>query len=113
VPAATPKREAVRARMLETVWEAVSVFGFDTHVFDGASFGGLCDRPMCLPDTLGQPGVGCTYAGVVADALAYYGLECEFAFVKHGDDGGQDVVSTRVVFVEWRLGATWVAYVIG
>jgi hypothetical protein len=53
-----------------------------------------------------------TYAGVVADALAYYGLECEFAFVKHGDDGGQDVAS-RVLFVEWRFGATWVAYVIG
>jgi hypothetical protein len=40
---------------------------------------------MCLADMLGQPGGG-TYAGVVADALAYYGLECEFAFVKHGDD---------------------------
>jgi len=32
-----------------------------------------------------------TYAGVVADALAYDGLECEFAFVKHGGDGGQDL----------------------
>ena len=48
----------------------------------------------------------------MADALAYDGLECEFAFVKHGGDGGQDVVS-RVVCVEWRLGATWVAYVDG
>ena len=66
---------------------------------------------MCLADMLGQPG-GVTYAGVVADALAYDGLECEFTFVKHGGDGGQDVVS-RVVCVEWRLGATWVAYVIG
>lgn len=28
-----------------------------------------------------------TYACIVADALAYYGLECELAFVKHGDDG--------------------------
>jgi hypothetical protein len=75
-------------------------------------FGGrLCDWAMCLRDMLGQPR-GETYAGVVADALAYYGLECEFAFVKHGDDGGQDVAS-RVLFVEWRFGATWVAYVIG
>jgi hypothetical protein len=67
---------------------------------------------MCLADMLGQPGGG-TYAGVVADALAHYGLECEFAFVKHGDDnGGRDVVS-RVVCVKWRFEATWVAYVIG
>jgi hypothetical protein len=26
-----------------------------------------------------------TYASVVADAFADYGLECEFAFVEHGD----------------------------
>jgi hypothetical protein len=28
-----------------------------------------------------------TYASVVADAFAYYGLESQLAFVKHGDVG--------------------------
>jgi hypothetical protein len=28
-----------------------------------------------------------TYASVVADAFAYYGLESELAFVEHGDVG--------------------------
>jgi len=84
---------------------------FDTHLYDVTSSGRLCNRAVCLPGYAGSARRG-TYAGVVADALAYDGLECEFAFVKHGGDGGQDVVS-RVVCVEWRLGATWVAYVIG
>lgn len=46
-----------------------------------------------LPGMLGQPEGGWTYAGIVADALAYYRLECEFAFVKHGYDGRRGVVS--------------------
>ena len=71
----------------------------------------MVGRIICVICCVSQEG-GLTYAGVVADALAYDGLECEFTFVKHGGDGGQDVVS-RVVCVEWRLGATWVAYVIG
>jgi len=48
----------------------------------------------------------------MTDALAHNRLECELAFVKHGDDEGQDVVS-RAVCGKWRLGATWVAYVTG
>jgi hypothetical protein len=109
VPAATPKSEAVRARMLETVWFGGVSFGLS--YISLTSFGGLCTRAICLSEYAGSATRG-TYAGVVADALAYDGLECEFTFVKHGGDGGQDVVS-RVVCVEWRLGATWVAYVIG
>ena len=88
---------------------AESVFGYHLHM---SSVVLRAMRPGYMSARYAGSARRWTYAGVVADALAYYGLKCEFAFVEHRDDGGQDVVS-RVVFVEWRLGATGVAYVIG
>jgi hypothetical protein len=45
---------------------------------------GLC---LFLPGVLYCEVGRWTYASVVADAFAYYGLERELAFVEHGDVG--------------------------
>lgn len=110
MPAATPKREAVRARMLETVWLAVSVFGY--HIFM-MSFGGLCDRAVCFCRVcwVSQEGGELTRAlwptlsptmGLSASSRSSSMIMTEDKMSSHG-----------FVCVEWRLGATWVAYVIG
>jgi hypothetical protein len=62
VPAATPKREAVRARMLETVWVGGVSFGLSFLYVWFCLEGYASDRAMCLTDTLGQLGGGLTRA---------------------------------------------------
>lgn len=75
--------------MLETVWEesvsgdysvGLSCIGVGILGLDG-------DWNVVVPYSLCRRARRWTYAGVVADALAYYGLQRKLAFVKHDGSG--------------------------
>lgn len=75
--------------MLETVWEmtvrygscaGLWCFGVGISGFDG-------DYNVVAPCSACRRARRWTYAGVVSDALAYYGLESKLAFVKHDGSG--------------------------